>query len=176
MNWNLGNVWRGRRRVVAGLAAVMAISSGGGLRASQGSSWKDIQGVWLVQVTLRNCSTGAPLGPAFTSVVSFHEGGTASETTASTAFTAGQRTPGHGTWETLGHQTYTQKIVALIAFDTAANPPVTPGFLAGSSVVTHTIELTDRDHFTSSGTNAFYRTDGTVYRTGCSTATATRFE
>jgi hypothetical protein len=174
MNWNIGNV-RGRRWVVAGIAAAMAISSGGGLRA-QGGSWKDIQGVWLVQVTLRNCDTGAPLGPAFNSMVSFHEGGTLSETTTSGAFAPGQRTPGHGSWETLGHGTYTQRAVSLIAFDTAPNPPVSPGFLAGSSVVTHTVELTDHDHLTSSGTNAFYRTDGTVYRTGCSTAAGTRFE
>jgi len=38
------------------------------------------------------------------------------------------------------------------------------------------VELIDDDHISSSGTNAFYRTDGTVYRTGCSTATGTRFE
>ena len=38
------------------------------------------------------------------------------------------------------------------------------------------VELTDEDHFSSVGTNASYRTDGTVYRTGCSTAVGTRFE
>jgi hypothetical protein len=176
MNWHIGKVWGGRRWVVAAVVAAMAMSSGGGLGASQGSSWKDLQGVWLVQVTLRNCTTGAPLGPAFGSLVTFHEGGTISETTTSAAFAVGQRTPGQGVWDTLGHQTYTQKTIALIGFDTAPNLPVTPGFFAGSSVVTHTVELTDHDHLTSSGTNTFYRTDGTVYRTGCSTATGTRFE
>jgi hypothetical protein len=167
--------WIGRAWVVAGLVAV-AMSAGGAVRASQGDSWKDIQGVWRVEVTLRNCSTGAPLGPAFSSVVTFHEGGTVSETTASPAFAAGQRTSGQGTWDTLGHHTYTQKMIALITFDTAPNLPVTPGFFAGASVVSQTLELTDRDHLASSGTNQFYRTDGTVYRTGCSTATGTRFE
>jgi hypothetical protein len=53
---------------------------------------------------------------------------------------------------------------------------VTPGFFAGWSIVTHTPELTDADHATSSGTNEFYKADGTLYRTGCSTAVATRFE
>jgi hypothetical protein len=36
--------------------------------------------------------------------------------------------------------------------------------------------MTDADHVTSVGTNAFYKTDGTLYRTGCSTATGQRFE
>jgi hypothetical protein len=168
--------WSGRAWLGAGLAVALAVSSGGALRASQGDSWKDIQGVWLVQVTLRNCSTGAPLGPAFPSVVTFHEGGTVSETTISAAFAAGQRAPGQGIWDSLGHHTYSQKMIAQIAFDTPPNPPVTPGFFAGASVVSQTVELIDRDHLSSSGTNAFHRTDGSVYRTGCSTATGTRFE
>jgi hypothetical protein len=161
--------------MAVGLTMAMAAGSVGALGA-RGSSWKDIQGVWLVQVTLRNCASGAPLGPAFPSVVSFHEGGTVSETTTAPAFAIGQRTSGQGTWDTLGHDTYTQKMIALIAFDTPPNLPVSPGFFAGSAVVTQTVELVDRDHISSTGTNAFYRTDGTVYRTGCSTATGTRFE
>jgi hypothetical protein len=159
-----------------GLVATMALASGGVLRANRGDNSKDIQGVWLVQVTLRNCSTGAPMGPAFGSVVTFHQGGTVSETTASTAFAPGQRTPGQGVWDKTGRRTYSQKMVSLLAFDTAANLPVTPGFFAGWAIVDQTAELADEDHFTSSGTNAFYRTDGTVYRTGCSTAAGTRFE
>jgi hypothetical protein len=173
---NVRSVWRGRRWVVLGVVAALAMSSGRGVAARQGGSWKDLQGAWRIQVTLRNCDTGAPLGPAFNSLVTFHEGGTLSETTSSAAFAPGQRTPGHGTWETLGHGAYTQKTIALIAFDTPAGFPVPPGFIAGASVVTHTVELTDHDHLTSSGTNAFYRNDGTVYRTGCSTAAGTRFD
>jgi hypothetical protein len=67
-------------------------------------------------------------------------------------------------------------MVSLINFDTPPTPPASPGFFAGWSVVTHTVELTDADHATSSGTNAFYKTDGTVYRTGCSAAVLVRFE
>jgi hypothetical protein len=54
--------------------------------------------------------------------------------------------------------------------------PVSPGFFAGWQTVTHTLRLNDVDHATSAGTNEFYKSDGTVYRTGCSTATAERFE
>ena len=48
-------------------------------------------------------------------------------------------------------------MVALINFDTAPNLPVTPGFFAGWSIVAHTLELTDANHGTSSGTNEFYK-------------------
>ena len=175
------NITTGRRRaggwVVAGLTAALAVSSGSGaLRASEAGNWHAIEGVWLVQVQLRVCATGAPLGGPFSSVVTFHEGGTISEATSGPGFAPGQRTPGQGTWDTLGHGAYSQKMVSLIAFSTDPNLPATPGFLAGWAVVDHTVELTDQDHMTSSGTNAFYRTDGTVYRTGCSTATGARFQ
>ena len=58
-------------------------------------------------------------------------------------------------------------------FHTAQNLPgtpgfnptlaVTPGFFAGWVTVAHTLELDDADHGTSSGTNAFYKADGTLY-------------
>ena len=55
-------------------------------------------GTWAVQVTLRDCATNAPLGPPFNSLVTFHDGGTLSESAGSLAFAPGQRSPGHGTW------------------------------------------------------------------------------
>ena len=54
--------------------------------------------------------------------------------------------------------------------------PVSPGFFAGWVTINHTIVQSDADHFTSSGTNAFSKTDATVYRTGCSTAVGQRFK
>jgi hypothetical protein len=137
-------------------------------------------------VTLRDCGTGAPLGPPFNSLVAFHEGGTISESAASLAFAPGQRSPGLGAWTHRRGPTFRQEMVALILFDTAPNlpgtpgfdpaKPVSPGFSAGWQTVTHTVRLTDADHLQSSGTNAFYKTDGTLYRTGCSTAAAQRFK
>lgn len=176
MNFAITTGRNGRAAAVAGLALTMAMGAGGAPAAAQGSSWKAIQGTWLVQVTLRNCATGAALGAPFSSVVTFHEGGTVTEATVSPAFAVGQRTPAQGNWDTQGPDAYTQKMVALIAFDTPPNLPSTPGFFAGWSVVTQSLQLVDRDHLSSSGTNTFYRTDGTVYRTGCSTALGTRFE
>jgi len=171
--------------VVIAFAAAMMSGSVGLAHSNRPNGRDTIEGAWLVRVTLRDCSTNVSLG-SFSSLVSFHDGGTISETTTSSAFAIGQRSPGHGRWEFEGHRTYSQRMIGLINFDTAANLPgtpgfnpalpVTPGFLAGWSIVTHTLEVTDEDHATSSGTNEFYKADGTLYRSGCSTAAATRFE
>jgi hypothetical protein len=190
MNWNVWTVKKdgaSRMAAVAGLAAALFVSSGGtGLAHPRQSVPKHaLEGTWLVSVTLRNCDTTASLG-SFNSLVTLHEGGTVSETTSSPAFAIGQRSPGHGVWESAGPHTYAQRMVSLINFDTPANlpgtpgydptRPVSPGFFAGWATVSHVGELTDENHGTSSGTNAFYKADGTLYRTGCSTAVSTRFE
>ena len=46
----------------------------------------------------------------------------------------------------------------------------------GWQTVSHTVQLTDADHLASSGTNAFYKTNGELYRTGCSTSIGQRFK
>ena len=81
--------------------------------------------------------------------------------------------------------TFSQEMIALILFDTAPNlpgtpafdptKPVSPGFFAGWQTVSHTVSLTAADQIASSGTNRFYKTNGDVYRSGCSTATGQRF-
>jgi hypothetical protein len=187
MNLN-GSHARGSKGVVAllGLTGLLlTTASSGAMAGSSGFDSRDLTGAWSVQVTLRDCATNAPLGPSFNALVSFHEGGTVSENAGGTAFPIGQRGAGHGTWTQRGRHTYRQKMIALIHFETAPNlpgtpsfdptKPITPGFFAGWQTVTHTVELEDANHLTSAGTNAFYRTDGTVYRTGCSTAAGERF-
>lgn len=142
-------------------------------------------GAWGVQVTLRNCTTNAPLGPAFNSLVTFHRDGTISEAAASVAFAPGQRTPGHGVWTRESRHTYQQSMIALLLFATPPNlpgtpgfdpgKPISPGFSAGRLTVDHTVTMTDADHITSSGTNTFYDMNGSAYRTGCSSAVGDRF-
>jgi len=142
-----------------------------------GSEGRIIEGTWFIQVTPTICATGAPV-PGVTpinSLVTFHRGGTLTEDLAGLAFAPGQRTGGQGNWSHASGQTFDQRFVALIAFGSAAGP-AGPAVEAGWQTVTHTVEMLDRDTLQSSGTNAFYRTDGTVYRTGCSTATGHRFE
>jgi hypothetical protein len=188
MNWKNSTTVCDARALAIGFAcALLVVASGSAVRAAAKESGSNhgLTGTWLVQVTLRNCATNAPLG-TFDSIVTFHRGGTLSESTASPGFAIGQRGPGHGIWAPEGHRTFSQRMVSLITFETAPNlpgpgfnpsRPVTPGFFAGWATVSHTLELSDADHGTSVGTNDFYKTGETIpYRSGCSSAAVTRFE
>ncbi len=178
MNWSISKSMRcARVAAVICAAAALVLGSGAiGLAQSEKSASKrGLEGTWFVQVTLRNCATNAALA-TFNSLATFHRGGTLSESTSAPVFAIGQRSSGHGNWTAEGRHTYNQRMINLINFDTLASPPMTPGFFAGWSTVLHTITLIDLDHATSSGTNEFYKADGTQYRTGCSTAEFTRFE
>jgi hypothetical protein len=189
MFWRLSPAIKSGGGVGAFSLAVALLASSGDPAAAQSSasaSAAGLAGTWTIQVTLRDCTTGAALGSPVNSLVTFHRGGTLSESASSLAFAIGQRSPGHGTWAHQGAHSYLQRMIALILFDTAPNLPgspgfnpslpVSPGFFAGWQIVTHTVELTGRDSATSSGTNEFYKSDGTLYRTGCSTAIDQRFE
>jgi hypothetical protein len=133
-----------------------------------------VEGVWYVQVITRDCATGVALAPPVRSLATFAAGGTLHESVGGGGFAPGQRSDGHGTWTHKGGQTYDQRFVAMINFATAPGPG--PGFEAGWIKVQHAVEVIDADHIESVGTNSFYRLNGEVYRTGCSTATGTRFE
>ena len=56
-------------------------------------------GTWSVQVTLVDCSTGAPVSPAFTSLLTFNQGGTMVGDTVNPAFAPGQRGGDQGVWK-----------------------------------------------------------------------------
>lgn len=133
-------------------------------------------GVWAVEVTVRNCDTKVALGPPSRSLATFHGDGTLREAAGSVAFAPGQRSPGHGAWTRRSRRTYSQSFVALILFTTPPHLPVSPGFEAGWQTVSHTLTLTDTDHATSGGTNAFSDVNGHIYRTGCSTAVLGRVQ
>jgi hypothetical protein len=135
---------------------------------------RTIEGVWYVQVTIRDCATRVALAPPVHSLVTFAAGGTLRESVAGGGFAPGQRSDGHGTWTHKGGPTYNQRFVSTINFATAPGPG--PGFEPGWMKVQHTVSVIDADHIESVGTNSFYRVDGGVYRTGCSSATGTRFE
>lgn len=186
MNWTTSKVLAGSRRAAVVTLTGVLLTAASGRTAIASGSRDGLEGAWTVQVTLRDCVTNAALGAPFNSLVSFHDGGTLSESAGSVAFAAGQRSPGHGIWTHEGTHTFLQRMIALILFDTPANLPgtpgfspslpVSPGFFAGWQTVTHTVRLSDGDHAASAGTNEFYKSDGTLYRTGCSTATLQRFE
>ena len=172
-----GNVLKASDHRAVMLSMVIALVLGTADAASAQQSGADaqtVQGVWYVQVTIRDCATGAALAPPVNSLVTFAAGGTLRESVSGGGFAPGQRTEGHGTWTHSGGQTYEQRFVMMINFTTAPGPG--PGFEAGWMKVHHTVTMVDADHIESAGTNSFYRLNGEVYRSGCSTATGTRFE
>jgi hypothetical protein len=165
---------------------VAAAGAVGAAQSQDATFHSDIIGTWSVQVTLRDCVTNTPIGPPFSSLVTFHAGGTLSEAAAPRGFAPGQRTPGHGRWSRQPGQTFLQEMVNLIVFDTPPNIPGSPtfnpslpagpGFFAGMQTVTQNLRLTADGELVSSGGNVFYDNSGAVYRTGCSTAVGRRFE
>jgi len=127
-----------------------------------------------MSLTLRDCATGAPLGPPFRSLLTFHTGGTLSESAGTTGFAPGQRSPGHGRWSRSGGHTFAARFVAMILFDTPPVPPA-PGFQAGWLVVGANFTLIDADHLNITATAQFLDLDRHVYRLACPTGTAERF-
>ena len=156
-----------------GLALVWATTSDARAQQSAAEA-RTVQGVWYVQVTIRDCTTGVALAPPVNSLVTFAAGGTLHESVGGGGFAPGQRSDGHGTWTHKGGQTYDQRFVSMINFATSPGPG--PGFEAGWMKVQHTVTMIDADHIESAGTNTFHRLNGDVYRTGCATAIGRRFE
>ena len=165
----------GRSAVMLIIGVPLVLSAATAASAQQSAAkGRTVQGVWYVQVTIRDCATGGALAPAVHSLVTFAAGGTLHESVGGGGFAPGQRSDGHGNWTHKGGETYDQRFVSMINFATAPGPG--PGFEAGWIKVHHTVEMIDADHIESAGGNTFFRLNGEVYRTGCSTATGTRFE
>lgn len=154
----------------AGIGLLLAVPSAAPAQAMT------LQGVWIVVTQQRNCTTDAPIGAAHRALVSYHAGGTLSDSSAVPSFAIGQRSEGHGTWRHDGAQTYAVRWVAMLQFDTAPNtPPGSPGFQAGWQVATNTVTLSDADTFTSTGVSEFLDLSGHVYRTACASRVGERF-
>ena len=157
-------------RIAAAVALSLAVANPGFAQA------RTLEGVWLVVTQQRNCTTNAPIGQPGPALVTFHSGGTLSDSSHGPAFAIGQRSEGHGLWRHDGGHTYAARWVAMIQFDTpAGTPPGSPGFLAGWQVATNAIELSGPDRFTSTGVSEFVDRSGNVYRVACASRDAERF-
>jgi hypothetical protein len=122
-----------------------------------------------------DCQSGTPLGPSFTSLLTFAQGGTMSEDTSNPAFGRGQRSAGQGMWSSTGPSTYSARSVALIRYTTPPNEKThNPGFEAGEQTISQNISLS-AGQWTSTASVAFADADGNVYRQGCAAASATPF-
>ena len=127
-----------------------------------------IEGAWVVTATPRDCTTGAVLGTPVRALMTFHQGGTVSESVALLLAQPGQRTAGHGVWTQTGIATFVERVASIILFDSAI-------FTAGWSVSTQTNTMTDANNFSSLGDVLSYNLNREFVRRLCSTRVGERF-
>ena len=157
------------------LAAVVMTLGLSAIHTPVGAQGRSIEGVWGLSITIRDCTSSAPVGPPFRSILTFHQGGTVSESPANPGFAPGQRSSGHGVWTQTGPSTYSSKFLALILFDTPPNLPLSPGFFAGWQIGTQTATLSDGDTLSTTGQVHFYDLNRQLYRSICAGASGERF-
>ena len=154
-------------KALAGIALVICLSAmftpawGSG----QGGGGR-LEGTWDVQVTLRNCQTGAEIR-SFPSLTTFMFGGITLDSTS--GIPQALKTPGQGVWSHASGDTYRFSFKSF-SFDAVGN-------FTGFTKITHEAALdSNGTQYSSAGTSEVYAPNGTLIFTGCSTTTATRFE
>ncbi len=124
-----------------------------------------LEGTWDVQVTIRNCQTGAAIR-TFASIGTFMSGGTMLDSTSGIPHALNV---GHGVWSHESGNTYRFKFKSF-NFDAGGN-------FTGWGIINHEANLNSKaDEYESAGTSEVYDPNGNLVFTGCSTTTATRFE
>ena len=132
-----------------------------GAPPSPGPQDRSLVGVWLVQITPRNCATGDPIPTAaFEALYTFHEDKTMLVSLRNNTLTL-ERTAAHGLWRRdLGVSDYSFKFVHI-------RRNVATGAFAGYQEGAGTLVLADSgDEFTTDGSTAM----------GCSNSVGTRFK
>ena len=125
-----------------------------------------LEGTWNVQVTLRNCQTGAEIR-TFASLTTFMFGGTTLDSTS--GIPQALKTPGQGVWSHVSGNTYRFSFKSF-SFDAG-------GTFTGSTKISLEAVLDSNGmEYSSAGTAEVYDPNGNLILTGCSTTTATRFE
>lgn len=166
------------RMMSIALAGALVLGAAAAARAEdpQKAESRALEGTWLVQVTLRDCTTNAPR-PSFFSLLSFGRAGTLIETTNNPGFEPGQRSSGQGVWSYKGHRTFSASSDAFIQFSSAPNPPVSPGFTRGVQRIAQaiTVQKGDPDTFDSVATVQFFDGGGTQLLSACATAVGQRY-
>lgn len=149
----------------------MAIGAVALLAAVVPAHANSLSGLWNTTVTLIDCSTGNPLGPDFTSLLTFSDNGMEIEDTNNPALQPGQRSTGYGVWRRTADNTFHLDSYALILFSTDGPPPIQ----AGTQQIHQDIVLS-RKSWTSTATVQFFDSTGTLYRSGCARAASTRLK
>lgn len=128
-----------------------------------------IDGVWVVNVTVRDCQTGNLIRSLHALNLYIHDGSLTETAVNAEPAVNVPRTPSVGTWRHLGGRTYASTL-NFFRYET-------DGTFASRARVTRTIELNeDGSVFTSTGTVKDFDANNVLISTGCSTETGTRPE
>jgi hypothetical protein len=132
---------------------------------SDGFREPSLVGVWLTQVTRRNCDTGEPIAAPGRIQLTFAEGGTLLETIGPSIV----RSPGNGIWKREHGWNEYSSVLRFMRYDAA-------GSFIGSGVVRAAFTLDETgNHYTSTATNDILDVNGNVIGSGCATSVSTRF-
>jgi hypothetical protein len=132
---------------------------------AQDAPERSLVGVWVTEVTRRNCDTGEPIATNRIQVT-FAEGGTFLETIGPSII----RSPGNGIWKREHGWNEYSSTQRFMRYDAA-------GSFVGSGVVRAAITLDETgDHYTSTATNDVLDVNGNVIASGCATSVSTRFQ
>ncbi len=149
---------------IAIMAIVIAFAISRSTIRAQNPPQRSLVGVWLTEVTRRNCDTGEPIATNRIQVT-FAEGGTFLETIGPSIF----RSPGNGIWKREHGWNEYSSAQRFMRYDAA-------GSFIGSGVVRAAITLDETgDHYTSTATNDVLDLNGNVIGSGCATSVSTRF-
>lgn len=136
-----------------------------GVRATAAPGPDRIEGVWNARVNITVCETGAII-TSFDAMAAFGRGGLFHDTNSMNPVLL---SASFGEWHRIGKNRY-EFAFRSFSFDPA-------GIHLGSRVVRHEVVLAKNGRtYTSQGTAEFYDIDGNLFMTGCSDATASRFE
>lgn len=123
-------------------------------------------GTWDVQVTVRNCQTGAAFR-TFPAIATFTAGGTT--LVSESGIAPALKTPAHGVWSQDRGNRYSFQTKAF-NFDASGN-------FTGWIIINNDVRLNhDADEFESVGAARVFAPNGNLVFTGCSTLAAVRFE
>ena len=153
---------------IGGTALALLVLVGGMQISVSGQDDKghepSLVGVWVTQVTRRNCETGEPIGTS-RSQNTFAKGGTLLETIGPSIL----RSPGNGIWKREHGWNEYSYALRFMRFDVA-------GSFVGSGVVRVALTLDETgDHYTSTATNDVLDVNGNVIGSGSATSVSTRF-
>ncbi len=139
--------------------------------AQDKASERSLEGVWLVKITPRNCTTGDPIPTAaFESLFTFHKDETMLVSFRNNTLVL-ERTAAHGLWRRdLGWSDYSFKFVHL-------RRNLTTGLFAGKQESGGTLVLSESgDEFTTDASTIVFSVDGIPGTPSCSNSVGTRFK